>query len=210
MPFLLFLLLILLLWTGAKRTQNNIGRHYFTYFGRFLGHTLHTIFLLLFCELMSLLAVLHTHTHTHICKARHHPFFPWSKLILLWWCWLWRNWQDFLPHTLQVACLLHVFSAVAYSHELVSKNLFFSYLFSWYNCVRAGLCACFCCCLCMLFVCTFFVNVCVASVLGFGVQVSLTHVAIQCFPLIPFSLWSVPIPYHLCHTAIVICLLTES
>ena len=51
--------------------------------------------------------------------------------------------------------------------------------------------------------CIFFVNACVVSVLGFGVKVLFTHVAL-------FSPWSVPILSHLCHTAIVFVYRTKA
>ena len=154
-----------------------LGGIIFRTFCCFLGCTLHTVSLLLFWELTSLLAVFYTHTHphthTHVKPATTRSSREVYDIFVVG-----LIATGFSDAHVASCTLTTCFFCIACSHDLVAEKLFFLFFsLSLYNCVRMGLCACFCCCL-FMFVCLFvfvhfFVNACVVSVLGFGVKVSL-------------------------------------
>ena len=135
--------------------------------------------------------VFYAHARTHVKPATTHS----SREVY----WYFRCSVDcdeigrflFLPCCkLHAYCVFFFSSSALLAHVSWSlRNPFFLYYLHAYGFI------CFFLLLSMHVVfCIFFVNVCVVSVLGFGVKVLFTHVAVQCFPLILFSPWSVSIP----------------
>ena len=161
MPFLLFLLLTLLLWTGAKRTLDNVG----LIIWRILVVSWGAPYIPFFCCCFAswrvfLLCFTHTHTHTlslslSLTHTHTHgkPATTHSSRKVNWYCCGGvdvKKLTGFSSTHVASCTLTACFFCIAYSRELVSENLLFLIFFPCttacvWVCVLVFAAACACC-----------------------------------------------------------------